>query len=279
VSREVVIYTDESKEDGPYYASSYGGALVESTQLGGVIETLEAAKAAVGIGAEVKWQKVSAGYLDRYLALVNTLFDVVDSGRIKIRIMFRHRLVESKRLDAYRREHAYHLLYYQFVKHAFGLQFATDGVTPLRVRLYLDDLPDTREKNETFKGYLAGLEHSPAFRRAKVLIPRDQIAEVRSHDHVVMQFLDVVLGAMQFRLNDHHKRKPEGAARRGKKTVAKETVYREINRRIRGIYPHFNIGVTTGLRGTHANRWLDPYRHWCFQPADGELDPGRAKPR
>jgi len=65
-------------------------------------------------------------------------------------------------------------------------------------------------------GYLAGLEHGPAFRRAKVLIPRDQIAEVRSHDHVVMQFLDVVLGAMQFRLNDRHKRKPEGAAHRGK---------------------------------------------------------------
>lgn len=76
---------------------------------------------------------------------------------------------------------------------------------------------------------------------------------------------------MAFRLNEMHKEKPEGQRRRGKRTRAKEALYKHINKRIRAIYPRFNIGVSTGTDGLAMNRWLHPYRHWNFLPSDYEI--------
>ena len=50
-----------------------------------------------------------------------------------------------------------------------------------------------------------------------------------------------------------------------------------MNRRMRELYPHFNVGITTGLRGDFGNLWLDKYRHWCFQPTNFTLDYARTK--
>ena len=70
---------------------------------------------------------------------------------------------------------------------------------------------------------------------------------------------------MQFRLNDKHLDKPPGSNLRGRRTIAKERVYKAISARIRGLRPNFNIGIDTGLDGEKANRWHHPYRHWLFQ--------------
>ena len=97
---------------------------------------------------------------------------------------------------------------------------------------------------------------------------------MNSHDHDILQCLDIVLGAIQFRLNDKHKQKPAGARRRGKRTIAKERVYRHINLAIRTIRPNFNIGITTGTDGNLSNRWHQPYRHWLFVPTLRIVQPG-----
>lgn len=279
MSRELVIYTDESVKDGRYYANFYGGALVRSEDLDEVRSRLTAAAVNAGLTAEIKWQKVSSGYLDRYIRLIDAFFDLVAADRIKVRIMFTRKLYAPTNLTAEQRENGYHLLYYQFLKHAFGLRFCNPSLDPVRLRIYLDNLPDTKEKNARFKGYIAALEKSKEFRDARLLVPADQIAEVRSHDHIVLQCLDVVLGAMQFRLNDRHKEKPAGEQQRGSRTIAKEKLYKHINKRIRAIYPHFNIGVSTGTGAELRNRWLHPYRHWLFIPAEWELDESRKKPK
>lgn len=82
---------------------------------------------------------------------------------------------------------------------------------------------------------------------------------------------------MAFRLNDKHKEKPPGKRRRGKRTVAKECLYKHIRARVCQLYPHFNIGETTGKGGDWANLWRHPYRHWKFVPAEHERDPTRTK--
>jgi len=108
---------------------------------------------------------------------------------------------------------------------------------------------------------------------------KEDIAEVRSHDHVILQCMDVVLGSMFFILNDFHLEKPEGSWKRGNRTIAKEKLYKHILRHIRKVYPGFNIGVTTGIAGNPQNRWLHPYRHWLFEPREYELDFSKAKRR
>lgn len=99
-----------------------------------------------------------------------------------------------------------------------------------------------------------------------------------SHDHDLLQCLDVVLGAMAFRLNDKHKVKPLDAHRRGKRTIAKEKLYKHILTRIREIYTNFNIGESTDTQGDYANRWRHPYRHWKHIPRNHERDFSKTKP-
>ena len=81
--------------------------------------------------------------------------------------------------------------------------------------------------------------------------------------------MDLVLGAMCFRLNEKQHEKPAESEARGKRTIAKEKLYRHINMRIREVMPGFNVGVSTGCRNK-KEVWTHPYRHWSFIPKDHE---------
>lgn len=276
---EYILYADESVSEGEYFSNFYGGSLVESKDLREVERELNEKKQALNLHREVKWQKVSATYLSKYEELIETFFELVSKGRVKVRVMFTQNRNVPTRLTPEQRENAYFLLYYQFVKHAFGLAQADHGLPLVRARVYLDELPDTFEKRARFRAYLAALTKSPEFRAARIVIDPEQIAEVDSHDHVLLQCTDIVLGAMQFRLNNMHERKPPGATRRGSRTIAKEKLYKAILGHIRGLHPNFNIGITTGTRGDRSNRWRDPYRHWLFVPSEHEIDESKVKPK
>jgi hypothetical protein len=95
-----------------------------------------------------------------------------------------------------------------------------------------------------------------------------------------MQALDVVLGSITFRLNDKHRETPVGQTTRGKRTVAKERLYRFILTEIKRVTgkPSFNIGITTGLSKFPLGRWADPYLHWCFVPHEHRIDSRAIKP-
>src|SRR5712671_5387798 len=95
----------------------------------------------------------------------------------------------------------------------------------------------------------------PAFRSARIRISRENITEINSAEHILAQCVDIILGAMQFRLNRMHEEIPAGERVRGRRTRAKERIYKYIRARINTIYPNFNIGITTGLSGDPTNRW------------------------
>lgn len=268
MAREIIIYCDESDISGPHFGNFYGGLLVQSQHLAEVQQRIADRCAALHLNDEVKWQKISAHYADKYIALMDELFDLAEEGKVKLRVMFTQNYFSPVRLSPEQRENGFFLLYYQFVKHAFGLAHAGVEDERTRLRLYFDKLPDTHEKCAAFKGFLSGLNQSPGFRRGGISLPAQAIAEIDSKQHVLLQCADVVLGAMQFRLNDKHKAKPPGSRARGMRTRAKERVYKHILRRIRAIYPNFNIGISTSQRGNPANRWDDAYRHWLFVSKD-----------
>jgi hypothetical protein len=275
MARELIIYCDESDISGKHFSNFYGGALVESIHQAEVIDRLTAKKAELNLGAEVKWQKISANYADKYISFLDEVFALLAEDKLKMRIMFTQNYFGVARLTAEQRENSFFRLYYQFVKHSFGLRYAAHPERETKVRIYFDKLPDTHEKCAAFKGYVLGLNRSSRFRDYRIVIKEDQIAEVDSKLHVIMQSLDVVMGAIQFRLNDKHLEKPEGAKIRGNRTRAKEKVYKAVNRRIRNLYDGaaFNIGISTSLHGDPQSVWTDPYRHWLFMPADLEIRP------
>jgi hypothetical protein len=278
MSKEYIIYADESVRKGKYYSNFYGGLLVRSKDLESVTAILDNVKKQENLFAEIKWQKVTNNYLNKYKAIINTFFDLVEEDRIKVRIMFTQNRNIPLDLETYHHEHEYFMLYYQFIKHAFGLKYSNPYRQAFKnLRIYLDRLPDTKEKASLFKSHLTSLSKSTNFRNAKIKVSDEQIAEVKSHNHILLQMVDVVLGSMQFRLNDKHKVKPKGAWRRGKRTIAKEKLYKLINKRIRGIYPNFNIGITTGTAGDRSNYWKHSYRHWLFVPNNYKQDDSKTK--
>ncbi|MGG1878881.1 DUF3800 domain-containing protein [Paenibacillus cisolokensis] len=274
---QYIIYMDESNDEGPSFGNFYGGALVRSQDYQRVTEILEKKKIELNINGEIKWQKVTLPYVDKYIAMMDTLFDLIKEDIVKIRIMFTQNLHEPINLSVEQRAKEYQMLYYQFFKHAFGLRYSNPtGRDDLSLRIYFDELPVSPKDASEFKDYIEKIQSTKEFVEAKIKIKKEDITEVKSHNHVLLQFMDVVLGSMYFRLNNLHKIIPEGEKRRGKRTVAKEKVYKHINNRIREIYPNFNIGVSTGYTDIQ-DRWNHPYRHWLFIPSEHRISPEYVK--
>jgi len=273
-----ILYCDESSDKGRYFSNFYGGGLLRASDRQAIEAELSSVKQENGLRGEAKWTKISEYNEAAYIKFVDTIFDFVESGHLKIRLMFTQNINRPQNLADYQIGNEYFLLYYQFIKHAFGLRYSNpERARSVSVSVFLDDVPDTKEKLDSFKNYLSSLSTYPIFFRAGISIPKEEIADIDSSKHVILQAVDVVLGAMQFRLNDLHKVKPEGAKRRGKRTRAKERVYKHILTRVRSIYPNFNIGASTGQADGPSSKWLHPYRHWCFVPTDSVQDLTRGK--
>lgn len=265
---EYIIYCDESNSNGPKFSDFFGGCIVNSKDWRLVTDALETKKKELNLFGELKWTKVTAQYLERYIDIIDLFFDFIQSGKIKVRIMFRNNADQPSSFAVRRSDDKYFKLYYQFLKHSFGLKNIPAMEEDIFVRIYLDQLPDTHEKCEAFKEYIRGLPASwnAGRTRGKIRIRKDDVADVCSHDHVLLQCTDIVLGAMYFRLNELHLDKPIGSRRRGKRTIAKEKLYKHINRRICEILPNFNIGISTGARKYQNPTWELPYSHWKFVP-------------
>jgi len=216
---------------------------------------------------EIKWTKVTEQYLDKYIILINYFFTFIKSNKIKIRIMFRQNATVPQNLTKQQSENEYFLLYYQFIKHVFGLDYCNSNKKDnIVLKIYFDKLPDTKKKNKTFKGHIYALNEQLFLNN--IHIYNEDITEVDSKNHPILQCMDVILGSMNFKLNDMNKEKIAGTNRRGKRTIAKEKLYKEILKNIKEIYPNFNIGMSTSSRGDLSNKWKDPYRHWCFKTKD-----------
>ncbi|TAE02079.1 MAG: hypothetical protein EAZ97_02775 [Bacteroidetes bacterium] len=263
------IWCDESVKNGKLFSDFYGGILVNSKDFETIKTVLEAEFALSKLGTELKWTKINEFQAEGYMHMMDVFFSYIELAQVKVRIMFTENRFQKMLVSKYERENKFHLLYYQFVKHAFGLKFI-DHQENSFLEFFFDKIPDKDEKNEIFKNYIFSLQRLPEFQKAKICIEPDAIAEVESHKHILLQCLDVVLGAMAFRLNKMHLEKPEGSKKRGRRTIAKEKVYKYILQKIKNIYPNFNIGISTGLQANKANLWIGTYRHWRFLPYQWE---------
>jgi hypothetical protein len=271
--KHYIVYADESDKKGRYYSNFFGGVLLAAADRATISDDLNACKFELGLTHEVKWQNVDPTTLERYTEFVQRYFSFVATSRLKVRIMFTQNMRVPKNLAQRHRDDQYFLLYYQFIKHAFGLRYCDHGPEQsVCVSVLPDKIPDTKERVERFKDYLCRIPSSAFLRHTNVYIPRNGISDVDSKKHVILQGLDLILGSMCFRLNDKHLIKPQGQRRRGKRTIAKEMLYKVINREIRSIYPNFNIGVGTACHYGPSDRWTHPYRHWLFMPTAYELD-------
>lgn len=260
-----IIYCDESADKGEKYCDFFGGCIIDSSDQFEIVQALEAKKKELNLFGELKWTKVTDNYLDKYIQIIDLFFDFIEAGKIKIRIMFRNKNDRPAKTDERTVDKKYFLLYYQFLKHAFGLMTIPQECTPSNIIIYLDVLPDKHGKRNEFKQYIHSMPETKDFFNTDITIRERDIIEVDSKQHVLLQCVDIVLGSVNFKLNGFDKVKPAGKNRRGKKTIAKEKLYKFILKRINKIHPNFNIGVSTGDRGYENPHWNSPYEHWLFK--------------
>ena len=259
------IWTDESDSTGKYYANFYGGILIRSEHYEEVLLRLSNVVKEVGLEAEeIKWQKVNEYTEERYKRIIDVLFDLLDEGKAKIRIFFRHRQFEPFGLSNEQRRKEYPKLYYQFIKNDFGLVFSNPKGKTVGVRLLIDDMPLKGPDRDEFLQAIYHLNELKTFQKANIHINEGDVAEVNSKKHLPLQVMDVVLGSMCFRLNDKHKERGIDG-KRAKRNIVKERLYKHIRKRIWELHPGFNIGVTTPIT-KQADLWERPYLHWNFVP-------------
>ena len=136
--KEYIIYCDESETKGRRFSNFYGGALVTSDDINDVMSAIAAKKQELNMFGEVKWNKVSTNYHKKYIDLMDFFFDLIAAGKVKIRIMFTQNAHRPTRL---RREHVdnqFAILYYYFIRHAFGLAHSPHNPGGTTVRIYPD---------------------------------------------------------------------------------------------------------------------------------------------
>lgn len=120
--KEYIIFCDESDRRGVYFSNFYGGVRVGSRALPLVVEVLGKRKVDLGLTSEVKWEKTDLKIVDRYERMVEAFFDEIALGRLFVRIMFTQNARVATGLTTEHYDESYFILYYQFLKHAFGLR-------------------------------------------------------------------------------------------------------------------------------------------------------------
>lgn len=277
--KSLIIYCDESEDKGQYFSHFYGGALIHAHDQQLIDGLLNEKKAELNINAEMKWDRVSAPYRDKYIEFARYFFEFVRAGRIKLRIMFTQNINQAIGLTDEHIGNDYFLLYYQFIKHAFGLRYCNEDGGRALIQLLMDDVPQTKAKYDEFKDYMSSLSTFPIWRECGIILPKENIGDVNSKEHPILQGLDITLGAIQSRLNEKHTRPAKPFARRSKRARAKESVYKAIKDEIWSIYPNFNIGTSTACPNGTNDRWHHSYRHWLFKPNNSVEDLSRGKRR
>lgn len=279
MAHEYIIYCDESEEKGQYFSDFYGGALVRGEHITEVVDTIRKKKAELNLHKEIKWTRVTEQYEAKYIALMDTFFNLVLADKVKVRIMFTQNMYVAKGLTKRHVDDKYFILYYQFIKHAFGLHCSPIHDGGVQLKVYPDKIPDTKEKIAQFRSFVVALALLPDWRARNIKIHPDNVTDVHSHEHEVLQCLDVVLGAIHFKLNNKHRAlTARNNTRRGSRTKAKARLFKHIQARIQDIYPRFNVGITTGRR-TSDCYWSDRYRHWLFKPRERIIIPVNKKKR
>lgn len=267
---EYIIYSDESVSKGDFFSDFFGGALVRNSDFDAINSAIEAKKQELNLFGEIKWIKVSTAYLDKYSQMMDLFFSFIKQDKLKLRIMFRDSRQIPHKQEQEQIANRYHMLYYQFIKHAFGLTHH-DGNPEEKVflKLFFDKMPISAQENDAFKAHIAYLQNLRQFKKANIFIRPDDIAEIDSKKHSIQQCMDIVLGAMAFRLNNKHLEIPEGCSEPGKKTRAKEALFNHILKLIKDAdcMDNFLIDCTT-MPATPKDRWAIPYRHWKFVAAE-----------
>jgi hypothetical protein len=72
--RHIIIYCDESAKKGRHFSNFYGGALIRANERDAIEEILVSTKNKLNLFNELKWQRITDNYKDKYIAFLFLMF-------------------------------------------------------------------------------------------------------------------------------------------------------------------------------------------------------------
>lgn len=255
--QKYIITCDESTRHGAKYSYFYGGVIIPENKYESISKKLNLYKENIGLPHEMKRTKIDMTNVSRYIDMLDFFFTFVKSGDIRVRVMFS----DNRDLEVIpkKENQTFVKFYYLFIRHAFALPYAGEDI---RLRLIFDELPESAATRKEFKSYLiSNLTHIPnEDAKNSVIIEQDSIEEVDSKKHIILQCADVIVGLIDFILNDPHNQ----AIDKSRKWHAKHKLSEVLLDYIEQLHPNFELCTTT--RPTKGiNAWLDKYRHFVYK--------------
>ena len=247
-----IIVCDESTKKGKRYSYFFGGALLRESEYEKITQIFKLFIEQAQLG-EAKRTKITQLNYKSYIDLMDLFFTYVKAGKINARVM----LTNNNDLDRIPNslDETYCKFYYLFIRYAFSLFYAKKDI---QIRLALDDLPETKESCKNLKEHLVkNLKRVDFFDCNKVVLQAQDIEEVDSRKHPILQCVDVLIGIVDFALNSSAE---DRTSKRGK---AKWQVWKFVESKIYEIHPDLILDATTKPIKSHKG-WLDPYKHFVY---------------
>lgn len=209
------IYADEAwTHSSPpllRYHCFFGGIFGSQSLLGRLETELIKIKQVNNLAsAEVKWSALKPAKLLAYIQLIDCFFDHLDSANLTYRQMFRDRSFvycdQSGNTSSEKTElDVQFMLFYQFIKHSFGIQFLPvihDVKHEILVRL--DGHSSQRHKDD-LECYINNLNQH--WGRNDIIVKASFIDSKSSN---VLQLCDVIMGAAGSYGNKQHQLRSNG---------------------------------------------------------------------
>ena len=248
-----IIASDESIKKGKNFGYFFGGCIIKENEYEKINDLINMYKSSLGFN-EIKRSKISKQNASDYIKILDLFFTFVKSGQIKVRIMY----APNKELNQFRhgQEDIYCKFYYTFFKLAFSVFYAKEDIV---LRLILDELPESPTVRNDFKNILVKNFHKISQNNeTKVIIYKNRIQEANSKFHSIIQCIDVIVGVIEFYLNNS----TEIESNKGK---AKIKIFEHIyDNYIKLLIPNFSFIKTTGYLNCYKS-WLFPYKHLVFK--------------
>ncbi len=227
---------------------------------------------------EIKWANVSRQSQSLYIELLNEFFSQLTSKDIKYRQRFLDRMhvyVPARNETKQSALDTQYRVYYQFLKHHFGLQYlprAQNQFDTVFIRL---DEHSSQEHKLVLKTFAEKLPHWLG--RTDLHF---HVSFVESKAHLRLQICDLIMGAAgSYGIKMHLKRQPGQRGMSGKQKLRLE-IAKYIYEKIKEIVLNqrntraFNWFDTTGIDDSVENQLHHKIRIWKFVPKSHRVDRG-----
>ena len=279
------IYADEAwTHSSPpllRYHCFFGGIFGSQSLLGRLETELIKIKQVNNLAsAEVKWSALKPAKLLAYIQLIDCFFDHLDSANLTYRQMFRDRSFvycdQSGNTSSEKTElDVQFMLFYQFIKHSFGIQFLPvihDVKHEILVRL--DGHSSQRHKDD-LERYINNLNQH--WGRNDIIVKASFIDSKSSN---VLQLCDVIMGAAGSYGNKQHQLRSNGQRGMTKAQKPRYDLSKYIYNKIKALDAKhrgsraFNWFESTGMQGNPDSKLHHKLRIWKYIPAHYLLNKG-----